>query len=246
VFLDRVSNLITFYNVISQLAERQGGRKTLAAVESDQVWPTRGIYFFFEPGEVRTISGEGDRVVRVASHGSGANDPSTLWGGLLGTRGGPSGRGNHRASIFRQLIGEALLRRSGRSLPSWGVGSSQRDTARKLGLELAAVSAEEGALEVEVSDYIRQMPFTWMSAPPGPSPDGRRAYYERQAIALLSNASGQADPPSPNWLGRLSSRERVRVSGLWNNNHVQREYSDKFLAALTAAADREVTRRARP
>ena len=243
MFLDRVSNLITFYNILSQLAERQGGLRTLGAVGGEQAWPTRGIYFFFEPGEVRTVSGEGDRVVRVASHGFGANSPSAFWGGLLGTRGGPSGKGNHRASIFRQLIGEALLRRSGRSVPSWGVGSSQRDTARKLGVDLAVVAAAEGALEVEVSDYIRQMPFTWMSAPPGPSPDGRRAYYERQAIALLSNATGQADPPSANWLGRLSSRERVRASGLWNSNHVQREYSDNFLVTLAAAADREATRR---
>ena len=245
MFSDRVSNLVTFYNILSQLAERHGGRKTLAAAESDQVWPARGIYFFFEPGEVRTVSGEGDRVVRVASHSFSANSPSPFWGGLLGTRGGPSGRGNHRASIFRQLVGEALLRRSGRSLPSWGVGSSQRDTASKLSVDLAVVMAEEGALEVEVSDYIRRMPFTWMSTPPGPSPDGRRAYYERQAIALLSNATGRADPPSPDWLGRLSSRERVRASGLWNSNHVQRDYSDKFLEALGAAADREATRRPR-
>jgi hypothetical protein len=245
LFSDRVSNLITFYNILSQLAERHGGLRTLAAVETNQVWPARGIYFFFEPGEVRTVSGEGDRVVRVASHSFGVNSPSAFWGGLLGTRGGPSGKGNHRASIFRQLIGEALLRRSGRSLPSWGVGSSQRDTARKLGLDLAAVAEAEGAVEIEVSGYIRQMPFTWMSAPPGPSPDSRRAYYERQAIALLSNATGQADPPSPTWLGRLSSRERVRASGLWNSNHVQRQYSDKFLAVLEAAADREATRRPR-
>jgi len=235
---DRVTDLVTFYNVISELEARLGGRRTLTSApeQGEPQWPARGIYFFFEPGETRSVSGSGDRVVRVASH-SFAAGATSFWGGLLGSRGGPSGRGNHRASIFRELIGEALQRRrSGRSLASWGVGGSHQDAARRLGLDLEQVSAEEGALEVEVSDYIRQMPFLWLAAPPEPSPDGRRNYFERQSIALLSNLTGPADPPSAAWLGRFSGRERVRASGLWNNNHVQHPYADAFLAAFRAAA----------
>jgi hypothetical protein len=236
MFSDRVTDLVTFYNALSQIEERQGGRRSLATTDREPPWPARGIYFFFEPGETRSVSGPGDRVVRVASHSFGANTASAFWGGLLGSRGGPSGRGNHRSSIFRRLVGDALLRRSGRSMASWGVGGSHREAARSLGLDLEQLATEEGAVELEVSDYIRRMPFTWLAAPRGPSPDGRRGFFERHSIALLSNLSGQADPPSADWLGQFSSRERVRASGLWNNNHVQSDYSGQFLAAFSAAA----------
>ncbi|HEY8003888.1 MAG TPA: hypothetical protein VIE16_06650, partial [Phenylobacterium sp.] len=164
--------------------------------------------------------------------------------GLMGNRGGRSGRGNHRSSIFRQLIGDALLRRSGRSLASWGVGGSHKDAARLLGLDAEQSAAAEVALELEVSDYIGRMPFTWLALPDEASPDGRRGFFERHSIALLSNLYGDGDPPSKTWLGHSSRRERVRDSGLWNNNHVQKAYGDRFLPALSAAvaADRGLKR----
>jgi hypothetical protein len=236
MFSDRVTDLVTFYTALARIEERRGGRLSLTTMGSQPKWPARGIYFFFEPGETRSVSGSGDRVVRVASHTFGANTASTFWGGLAGTRGGPSGRGNHRSTIFRHLVGEALLRRSGRAALSWGVGGSQREAARDLRMDLEQVSAEEGAIEVEVSEYVRRMPFTWLETPRAPSPDGRRSFFERHSIALLSNLSGRADPPSADWLGCFSSRERVRASGLWNNNHVQSDYSGQFLAAFSAAA----------
>lgn len=235
---DRVTDLATFYNLISEIEARHGGRRTFATLEAEPQWPVRGIYFFFEAGETRSVSGQGDRIVRVASHAMGGSAASGFWAGLMGNRGGRSGRGNHRSSIFRQLVGDALLRRSGRSLPSWGLGGSHRDAARRLGLDLDQLAEAETALEIEVSDYIGAMAFTWMALPDEASPDGRRGYAERQSIALLSNLYATADPPSKDWLGRFSGRERVRESGLWNNNHVQKDYGDRFLTWFAATASR--------
>src|SRR5258708_2260576 len=76
MFSDRVTDLVTFYNALSQIEERQGGRRSLATTDREPPWPARGIYFFFEPGETRSVSGSGDRIVRVASHSFGANTAS--------------------------------------------------------------------------------------------------------------------------------------------------------------------------
>ena len=52
-------------------------------------------------------------------------------------------------------------------------------------------------------------------------PDSLRGFIKRNSIALLSGyVETPVDPPSLDWLGRYSTRERVRRSGLWNNNHV--------------------------
>jgi hypothetical protein len=60
---------------------------------------------------------------------------------------------------------------------------------------------------------------------------------ERNAIALLSNyGKAVIDPPSPDWLGRHCDRERVRISGLWNNNHVDEAYDPGFLDLMEAAS----------
>ncbi len=234
---ERVEHLIAFYETLSRLEQRLGGRRTLMNADDDRPWPVRGVYFFFEPGELRSASGAGDRVVRVASHSARPDAPVGRWGGLLADRGGPSGGGNHRSSIFRRLVGEALLRQSNRALPSWGVGGSLREAARRLHVDVASVAANEAALEIEVSAYIRQMPFIWMEAPDAPSPDGRRDFFLRHAIALLSNSPRRSDPPSQAWLGLSSSRHRVRTSGLWNNNHVQKTYDPRLLDAMSVAVD---------
>jgi hypothetical protein len=88
-------------------------------------------------------------------------------------------------------------------------------------------------LEIAVSRAIRDMPFVWVRVDDAPGSDSRRALIERHAIALLSK-SGKApvDAPSDAWLGMYSGRERVRTSGLWNNNHVDDAYDPSFLDVL--------------
>lgn len=85
---------------------------------------------------------------------------------------------------------------------------------------------------------IGAMPFLWLEVPDEPGPESLRAYFERNAIALLSNfGKPRLDPPSPTWLGGWSDRERVRESGLWNSNHVDEQYQPEFLEELDAAVD---------
>jgi hypothetical protein len=107
--------------------------------------------------------------------------------------------------------------------PTWGQGASAP----------ADVRAGERQLETVVSAYIGSMPFLCLGVEDDPGPDSLRGFIERNAIGLLSNYHrSQLDPPSSSWLGRSSSRERVRASGLWNSNHVDEQYDSKFLDAM--------------
>ncbi len=77
------------------------------------------------------------------------------------------------------------------------------------------------------------MRLLWLNVDDPPGPDSRRATLERNTIALLSNYNEPGpDSPSSGWLGRHSDRERVRRSGLWNNQHVEESYDRGFLDVL--------------
>ena len=91
----------------------------------------------------------------------------------------------------------------------------------------------ELALERQVSQVIGNMCFLLLAIEDEAGPESRRGYIERNSIALLSNYNKPGlDPPSQGWLGHHSDRERVRKSGLWNQNHVDETYDPTFLGTL--------------
>ena len=108
-----------FYELLGRLQMRIGGAPTLADCHGRMNWPTHGVYFFFEAGELRrSRSGEGLRVVRVGTHTLKSGSRRTLWNRLSEHR-GPASRlgGDHRASIFRELLGLALACQENIPLP---------------------------------------------------------------------------------------------------------------------------------
>lgn len=220
----RLTDLRRFYALMDDLAQGLGGLRTLADCSGRMVWPLRGIYFFQEHGEVRRESGTGPRIVRVGTHALKDGSQTTLWQRLSQHKGQKKlGGGNHRGSIFRLLVGAALMDRDAESCGTWGRGSSAPSEIRH----------DERNMERRVSAVIGQMPFLWLRIDDEPGPQSLRGFIERNAIALLSNASTPTlDPPSQNWLGRYCPRERVRHSGLWNQNHVNEAYDSSFLDVL--------------
>jgi hypothetical protein len=135
-----------------------------------------------------------------------------------------TGSGNHRGSIFRLIVGTALIADRGYVCPTW---DDKRGTAT------IDTRAAEMPLEIEVSRVIRRMPFLWLAIENDHDAHNLRGYIERSSIALLSNYDKPPlDPPSTNWLGRHCNRERVLKSGLWNQNHVEEEYDPRFLDQL--------------
>ena len=117
--------------------------------------------------------------------------------------------GNRHSSIFRQLVGSALAERS------------------KIPLN-----------ETDIRECIGQMLFLWLNVDDPTGPHSSRGFIERNAIALLSGYRRLAlDKPSKEWLGHYSDRERVRLSGLWNNNHVDETYDPSFLDEMESWID---------
>ena len=232
--MPRHRTLEGFYDLLTELERRLGGTRRLADCDGRMTWPARGVYFFFEAGEVRTDSGNGPRVVRVGTHALWATSRTTLWKRLSQHRGQMTGGGNHRGSIFRLTVGSALKARSCTAEPtSWGFKGDPGAAAQKLGTNRSAIVSNEAELEAAVSRYVGAMPFLWLSVD-GPGGSGNlRGYIERNAIALLSNYEGSAlDPASRDWLGRHSDRELVCRSGLWNSNHVDETCDPAFLDNL--------------
>ena len=237
---NRVSDTAHFYALLSQIEEKVGGSRRLAECDGGMDWPERGVYFFFEPGERRRHSGDGDRIVRVGTHALRTGSRTSLWSRLSQHRGRAStGIGNHRGSVFRGLVGRALARRGDCPLPpTWKRGTDDprnrsgttSTVARQFGMTTAQVNAGEADLERRVTAHIGRMPFLWLSVPDAAGPNSARGRVERGAIGLLSHYTAPAeDPPSAHWLGNHSDRERIRESGLWNSNHVDEPYDPLFL-----------------
>ena len=177
--------------------------------------PTAGVYFFFERGERRPSGAP--RVTRVGTHSR-----SGLRTRLRAHYGTLDGRGSHRASIFRSLVGEAI----GEAPGSWG------QPRRALKLSSPSAGSELRNLEKEheeaVSNFIRGFQVTCISC----ADPEHRSRIEEGAIALLSNSVEPSEAPTLDWLGLRCPRPKVVASGLWNQNYVTRPWSPDFLALI--------------
>ena len=232
--MKRLDDLRRFYHILDVLEARLGGARFLAECNGRLRWPQRGVYFFMEQGEERSDTGTGRRIVRIGTHALTQGSKTKLWSRLSQHRGQiTSGGGNHRGSIFRLIVGTALMAGDDHVFPTWGKGSTAS----------AAIRTGETHLECEVSKVIGAMPFVWLAVDDDPGKASLRGYIERNSIALLSNyRKPRLDPASQTWLGQFCTRERVRESGLWNSNHVDDEYDPEFLDRLAQIVSaREIT-----
>jgi hypothetical protein len=82
--MPRTSDIDAFYALLDALAARTGGPRRLAECSGRMAWPERGVYFFFEPGE---IYGNRPRVVRIGTHALTSTSRTTLWKRLSQHRG---------------------------------------------------------------------------------------------------------------------------------------------------------------
>lgn len=220
----RLQHLNQFYDLIDNLTQDNGGLYYLSECHGRLEWPKRGVYFFFEDGETRSDNDNNRRIVRVGTHALKLGSKTTLWNRLSQHKGqNNTGGGNHRGSIFRLIVGNSIKTNRKIVCSTWGKGSSAP----------AEIRHQELSLEIEVSDTIRKMPFIVLNIGDEANANSQRGYIERNAIALLSNHNREAiDPASNNWLGHSCDRDRVRSSGLWNQNHVNEEYDPFFLEVM--------------
>jgi hypothetical protein len=229
--MSRLEDMENFYTVLDKLRQKTDYRY-LGKCNGKMKWPKRGLYFFFEEGELRE-GNERLRVVRVGTHAVSRNSNTHLWDRLRGHRGNMRGKykdgGNHRGSIFRLHVGTALVNKEDLHCESWSNGSSASPEIR----------SKEYPLEIKVSRKIRSMPLLWLEANDEPGPDSVRKYLERNSIALLSNYQKEKiDPASSTWLGSFCSNEIVKQSGLWNVDHTEEDYNPSFIEKLNSLVDK--------
>ena len=229
--MSRRQDLDRLYDLLDRLEVNVGGKQRLGDCTGYMDWPDRGVYFFFAEDETRHPTDQ-LRLTRIGTHAVSTGSGTSLWNRLRTHRGANSGTyedgGNHRGSVFRKRVGEAMIERDDLSAeyPHWGEGSSAGRERR----------FDELELERRVSDYIRVLPFLWVKVDDEPSPDSVRAYIERNTIALVSNyAKEPIDGRDDGWLGNASASKAIRQSGLWNVDHVAEEYDPAFLDRLETA-----------
>lgn len=222
-------SLDRFYEQLKRLEVGLNGGRLLRECHGRLEWARRGVYFMFEPRELRLSNPSVQRVVRVGTHAVSKGSKSTLWQRLSTHRGTSVGEGNHRSSILRLHVGMALIQRSKGKLyvPTWSKGQIATPPTLK----------EEKALEKRVSKFMGQMKVLWLDVPDQPGPGSDRAYIERNSIALLARCARLCNPASKRWLGNHSPKEKIRTSALWNLNHVDELYDDNFLDVLATYID---------
>jgi hypothetical protein len=219
----RVSDLDKLYALVARLRAGIGGVRTLSECTGRNAWPAKGVYLFFEGSENRMSAPFEQRITRVGTHSVSRGSKTTLWHRLRTHRGGgDDGGGNHRGSIFRLHVGEALIKKQGfaKKFAEWGRGQSAPSAIRNTEVEL----------EQLVSRTIGTMAILWLAVEDESSPLSDRAYLERNIIGLLSGPSGPIDLPSSQWLGNNTGKEAITSSGLWNINHVDYSYDQRFLS----------------
>ncbi len=228
-----LSPIDALYTQVQQLRDGFGDvRLWNCTARTPHVWPQRGLYLFFEDGELRR-DGHTPRIVRVGTHGVAGGTSTSLWGRLRTHRGPRGGAGgSHRSSIFRHHVGTALLR-AGRASP----GLADLWAASKLS---RADKERERPLEAAVSEHIGAMRVLWLDVNDEPGPSSERAYLERNVIGILSSDGERRDPPSSTWLGLDAAPDEIRSSGLWNIDHVGARVDPDALVRLTAAVRRTV------
>lgn len=232
------ADLEIFYELLSGLEQGVGGMRVLSECTGELEWPERGVYFLFDRDERRANMLNHVRVVRVGTHMVSAGSRATLWNRIRTHRGYEDGTGNHRGSVFRRHVGEAMMHRDPGEFKcaTWGEGQS---ASRHL-------TSEEVPLERKVSEYIGRMSVLWVAVPDQPSPKSDRAYLEKNALGLLAKAGRAVDPPSVEWLGNHSMAQEIMSSGLWNVDHVHHRYDRRFLDTLSAYVELAAGRRRAP
>ena len=161
-----------------------------------------GLYFFYEDGETSRHAPSG-RIVRVGNH------PGSVGGLVRRLRNHYSGRKN--GSVFRRLLGGALIRRRDPDslclAPSPGKGHWEHQNDK------ACERCQP--LEEEVSQLLRSS-FRFRCV----MVEDREERNELEAALVATLAACPVCGPSTSWLGRYAYSDKVRSSGLWNSQFV--------------------------
>lgn len=224
---ENVDNVIELYNCLYTLADNTGGIRLFSECTGKMYWPQRGVYFFVDFNEKSLVSKDMPRIVRVGTHAVSVGSKTTLWHRLKTHKGTNEGGGNHRGSIFRLHVGNALIEKEGLLCDTWGKGQTASKEIRE----------KEAFLEHLVSEYIGRLGVIVFDVNDLPSATSSRAFVEKNSISLLSSINYSFNFSTLDWLGNHSPRREIVDSSLWNINYINSDYDKGFLKELFQFAD---------
>lgn len=185
--------------------------------------PKNGIYIMFEGGEKGHNT---NRVVRIGTH-TGENQLRSRIFQHYENK-------NKNRSIFRKNIGRCFLNRENNPyLPIWEIDTTSRANKEKYSHLID--SGFEADLEDRISRYIQEnIEFCVLDIPNKED----RLYYEARLIGTISSC--EECFPSESWLGKNSTKEKIKNSGLWQEMHLYSQpLNEKELLFIDSALVRE-------
>jgi hypothetical protein len=208
--LDRTDAVRAFYEMFEHITAKSAILPLREALQNPM--PEQGVYFFFDPEEKTRFSKCLGRLVRIGTHGVSAGSKATLRDRLRTHLGTSDGYGNHRSSVFRLHVGEAIIRRDGlrKRFPQCGNGQNSSPVVRE----------RERPLEKKVSDVISKLHVANVKVADESTKASARSVIERLTIALFTENYQPVECSSPHWLGRNSAHDLISKTGLWNLREV--------------------------
>jgi hypothetical protein len=159
--------------------------------------PDNGLYLFYEEGERFHADDQArDRIARVGTHREQDRLPDRI---------SIHFHGDKNSSVFRRHLGGAIIRRENPSDPrlqQW----LEQDTPTFADIE--------EKVSRELQEHFR---FRCVKV----EDRNERIELEERLIATLAKCSTYH--PSHNWLGLFAISEKIRESGMWNEQHVDSE-----------------------
>jgi len=167
--------------------------------------PENGIYILFEKGEKAHNS---DRIVRIGTHTGKNQLKSRLKQHLVNE--------NKDRSIFRKNIGRALLNKNKDDfLRQWEIDLTTKEAKEKYTDKIDL--DKQKRIEKKVSDYM-QNNFSFIVFPV--EDKDKRLEMESKIISTVSRC--RDCKPSSSWLGLFSPKEKIKESGLWLINELNK------------------------
>jgi hypothetical protein len=170
--------------------------------------PLNGVYLLYEEGE----KGHGtDRIVRVGTHTGVNNFPSRLDEHFI--------KENKDRSIFRKNIGRAILNKTNDDyLKVWNLKSPK---AKDKHLH-AANEKRKAKTESFISVYFKEkISFVVLRE------DEKKKRLELKSKIISTISQCRECKASPKWMGLNSPIEKIRESGLWQVQHLNKEQFTK-------------------
>jgi len=188
--------------------------------------PESGIYFFYEKGEMWGHGGNKPRIVRIGTHKKN-NFKSRMADHYLIDRKivydvnkpKPSDR-----SIFRKNLGRAILNKNNDSyLQIWNVDFTLKENRNNMKNERDLQKEKE--IENQISCLLEYNFFFRFIIFDNEEKRIGTDSLEKRLIGTVANCT--ECQPSNYWLGKYSSIEKIRRSGLWIVQYLQSESIDE-------------------